>query len=54
MKLNLTKYQTKIIFLVLLLIAIGVRVYSWPNGIPDVNCDEAMTAVNAKFMAGGG
>ena len=55
MKLNLDENKIhKILFIIILLVAIGVRVYSWPYGISQVNVDEAMTAINAKYMADSG
>ncbi len=44
----------KILFILILVIAIGVRIISWPNAISQVNVDEAMTAVNAKTIAENG
>ena len=44
----------KILFILILVIAIGVRIISWPNAISQVNVDEAMTAVNAKAIAENG
>ena len=55
MKLNLDENKIhKILFIIILLVAIGVRIYSWPYGISQVNVDEAMTAINAKYMADSG
>ncbi len=55
MKLNLEENTVyKILFVLILIVAIGVRIYSWPYGISQVNIDEAMTAINAKAMADGG
>jgi len=38
----------KIIIILIFIIAIVARIYLWPNAIDDINCDEAMTAINAK------
>ena len=45
------KNYTKIIFAILLIIGIIVRVWKFPEGIPEINIDEIMTAVNAKSIA---
>ncbi len=39
-----------IIVILIFIIAIFSRIYLWPNTINDVNCDEAMTAINAKAI----
>lgn len=41
----------KIIFWTIIIIAILARVIGWPEAIKEVNCDEIMTAVNAKSIA---
>ena len=40
-----------IIVVMIILLAIGIRVWNWPNVINDINCDEALTAINAKSIA---
>lgn len=52
MKFNLTKY--KILFIIILFIAIAFRMFSWPTAISQINSDEAMTALNAKTIAESG
>lgn len=42
---------SNILLAVLLIIGIIVRIYHWPNGLNAVNCDEAMSAINAKAIA---
>ena len=55
MQINLTENKiNKILFILILAIAIGVRVISWPTAISQINVDEAMTAINAKTMAENG
>lgn len=36
---------------IIILIAILIRGYNWPNVINDINCDEAMTVINANAIA---
>lgn len=44
--------KTYIILVILIFIfAITIRVINYPNTISDINCDEAMTAINAKSIA---
>ena len=43
--------KDNILFFIIILFAILIRVVNWPNGIRDINCDEAMMAVNAKSIA---
>ena len=40
-----------IIFICIIAGAVFIRFYNWPNAITQVNCDEIMTAVNAKSIA---
>ncbi len=40
-----------IIFLIIIIIAIFVRIYKFPNALKEVNSDEMMLAVNAKSIA---
>lgn len=40
--------------MLIILIAILLRIYMWPNALTEVNCDEAMTAINAKSIAESG
>ena len=40
-----------IIFLIIIIIAIFVRIYEFPNALKEVNSDEMMLAVNAKSIA---
>lgn len=37
--------------IVLILIGLIARVAFWPNAISQINCDEAMSAINAKAIA---
>lgn len=39
---------------IIFILAILFRVVNWPNVINDINCDEAMSAINAKFIAENG
>ena len=43
--------KTRILFALILIIAIAVRIWGWPTMISQVNVDEAMTAINAKAIA---
>jgi len=43
--------KENIIVILIFIIAIISRIYSWPNAIEGINCDEAMTAINAKAIA---
>lgn len=45
------KYSRKIIFWSIIIVAIIVRIAMWPNSFNEINCDEAMTAINAKAIA---
>lgn len=55
MKLHLNENKLqKILFFIILIIAITVRLISWPNAISQINVDEAMTAINAKSIAESG
>ncbi len=55
MQINLNEDKiNKILFILILVIAIGVRVIAWPTAISQINVDEAMTAINAKTMAENG
>ena len=36
---------------IIIIFAIIFRIYMWPNALSEVNCDEAMTALNAKSIA---
>lgn len=51
-KIKQEKY--KILVVLIFIFAIGVRIWSWPNAINDMNCDEAMSAINAKSIAESG
>lgn len=44
------KHRYKILFLIILLIALLTRFYLWPN-LLEINIDEAMTTVNANAIA---
>lgn len=37
--------------ILIFIFAIAIRVINYPNNISDINCDEAMTAINAKSIA---
>lgn len=41
---------TKVLFWLIIIIAILVRIFAWPNALKEVNCDEAMTAINARAI----
>lgn len=43
--------KENIMVVVVIVLAIIVRIYMWPNALSEVNCDEAMTALNAKSIA---
>lgn len=47
---NNKKYQ-KIIFIILIAIGIISRIVNFPNAIPEMNCDEIMTVINANAIA---
>ena len=51
---NYLKEKQNIILIILFIIAILVRTFMWPTAISQVNCDEIMTAVNAKAIADNG
>ena len=44
----------KIVFGIIILIGIIARLIMWPNGLKEINCDEAMTAINANSIANTG
>lgn len=48
---KMSKKTYYIIAFIIVLFAIVVRTYGWPNLINDINCDEAMTALNANSIA---
>lgn len=53
-KVNFMKDESKtrkIIFWCIIIVAIITRIAMWPNAFNEVNCDEAMTAINAKAIA---
>lgn len=50
-KLKTINKKQLIIFLVIMIIAIFVRIYEFPNALKEVNSDEMMLAVNAKSIA---
>ena len=50
-KLKTINKKQLIIFLVIMIIAILVRIYEFPNALKEVNSDEMMLAVNAKAIA---
>lgn len=54
MKDFILKYKLKIILIFILFIAIFIRLFQWPVAISQVNCDEAMTAVNALSIVNNG
>lgn len=55
MKLNLNEKKIHyLLFVLILIIAISVRLISWPYGISQINVDEAMTALNAKTISENG
>lgn len=43
-----------IIVILIFILAIFLRIFNWPNNINDVNCDEAMLAINAKSIVDSG
>ena len=52
----MNKKKIVIIFTTILIFAIGIgiRIYKWPNIVGDINCDEAILAINAKSIAQSG
>ena len=42
--------KNKIIFIIILVIGITTRIINFPNAIAEANCDEIMTAINAKTI----
>ena len=38
----------------IMLLAIIIRIIHWPNGFGDINCDEAMLAINARSISENG
>lgn len=49
---NKKLYITLIILI--FIIAIAIRIINYPNAIDDINCDEAMTVINAQAIAENG
>lgn len=45
----LKKY--KAMFLIIIVVGIAVRIYNFPTALKEMNCDEIMSAVNAKAIA---
>lgn len=41
----------RVLFWSIIIVAILVRIFAWPNALEEVNCDEAMTAINARAIA---
>ncbi len=41
------KKKKIICWVIIFLVAVGTRLFLWPNAISQVNCDEMMTAINA-------
>lgn len=41
----------KVIVLLIFAIAIIIRIIKWPLIMEEINCDEAMTAINAKAIS---
>lgn len=50
-KLKTINKKQLIIFLIIIIIAIFVRIYKFPNALKEVNSDEMMLAVNANSIA---
>ena len=50
-KLKTINKKQLIIFLIIIILAIFVRIYKFPNALKEVNSDEMMLAVNAKSIA---
>lgn len=48
------KKHTIVLFCTILIISVIIRIYNWPNAINDINCDEAMTIINANSIAENG
>ena len=46
--------KKRIIFWILIIVGICVRIYNFPNGIPEINCDEIMAMENANSIANTG
>ena len=40
-----------ILFIVLVIIILILRIINWPTTLQEMNCDEAMTAIDAKELA---
>lgn len=51
MMLNSKEKTKKVIILLIFAIAITVRIVKWPLVIEEINCDEAMTAINAQTIS---
>lgn len=51
MKDKIKRHYVTIIFIILILLGIGIRIYNFPEGIPEVNVDEMITAKNAKSIS---
>lgn len=43
--------RRRILFWILIIIAILTRTLFWPDALQEINCDEMMTAINAKSIA---
>lgn len=48
---KMIKSKQNVLIILIMFLAIIVRIIDWPNGIKDVNCDEAMMAINARSIA---
>lgn len=51
MMLNRKEITRKLIILSIFVIAIIIRTVKWPLIVEEINCDEAMTAINAKIIS---
>lgn len=49
--LNNKETNKKVIILLIFAIAIIIRIVKWPLIMEEINCDEAMTAINAKVIS---
>lgn len=51
---NIIENKYNILIVIIIMLGIIIRIVSWPNGIDDINCDEAMMAINARNIANTG
>ena len=51
MRQKIIENKENILIILIILLSFIVRIFNWPNIINDVNCDEAMLAINARSIA---